>query len=464
MINNTSDTIAAIATSVGESGIGIVRLSGQGALSIADKIFLAKDGKKPSEFKTYTVHYGWIVDEPAHPHTGIIDEVLLTVMRAPRSYTKEDVVEINCHGGIVAMRRVLELALENGCRMAGPGEFTKRAFLNGRIDLAQAEAVLDIIRAKTDYALKIGAGQLSGVLSKQINRAREALLEMLSILEANIDFPEEEISVVDLNNISERIGLLKSSLKDILGFSRLGRIIREGISVVICGRPNVGKSSLFNSLLKEERSIVTHIAGTTRDTIEEIIDIKGIPIRIVDSAGILEPRGLIEKKAVWRSRRYAESADLVLLVFDGSRSLSRQDILLMKKLTAKVALAVINKADLKQKIEKDRIASLFKEVIEISARKGKNIHLLEDAIARLIFKGEAAAPEPFLISNLRHIELIRKAQNSLAQAEKSLDNRFSVEFVAQDLKESLAYLDDILGRSFGEDLLERIFNNFCIGK
>lgn len=456
---NLTDTIAAIATPIGESGIGIVRIGGKDALKIADRIFVSKDDKKSSTFKTYTTHYGWVV-----LGGNIIDEVILTVMRAPKSYTKEDIVEINCHGGIVALRRVLDLVLENGCRLAEPGEFTKRAFLNGRIDLAQAEAVLDIIRAKTDSALKIGVEQLKGVLSGRLNKIRNTLLSLLSLLEANIDFPEEEIGAVNLKQVSERLHKVNEELKGILDASKHARILREGISVVICGKPNAGKSSLLNALLKQERSIVTPVAGTTRDTIEEIIDIKGIPIRIVDTAGIIEPKDLVEKKAVLRSKRYMDLADLVILMFDGSKRLAKEDEILVKKLKRKTALVVINKIDLKQKIEKKRILERFKEAIDISAKKLKNINLLEDAIANLVYAGKITSPESVMVSNLRHIQTIRQAQKLIAQAINSLDNKLSLEFLAQDIKDVLGCLDDILGRRFSEDLLDKIFSEFCIGK
>jgi len=478
---NLTDTIAAIATPVGESGIGIVRVSGKDALKVADKIFVAKDGKKPPVFKTYTTHYGFIVNPlacyPVIPlkekngqratgngQTEIIDEVILTVMRAPKSYTKEDIVEINCHGGIVALRRVLDLVLENGCRLAEPGEFTKRAFLNGRIDLAQAEAVLDIIRAKTDSALKIGVEQLKGTLSERINHLRKALLGILTILEANIDFPEEEIGSVNLRQIGERLHKINNALKNILETAKHGRIFREGIHVVICGKPNVGKSSLLNALLKQERSIVTPVAGTTRDAIEEIIDIKGIPIRIVDTAGIIEPRDLVEKKAVQRSKRCIDLADLVILMFDGSKRLAKEDETLIKKLKKKSALAIINKIDLKQKIEKDKILKRFKDVIDISAKKLKNINLLEDAIANLVYGGKISSSESVMVSNLRHIETIKQAQKLIAQALNSLDNKLPLEFIAQDIKDALGHLDEILGKRFSEDLLDKIFSEFCIGK
>ena len=484
---NIEDTIAAIATPVGESGIGIVRISGKDALPIADKIFVSKDGNKPSSFKTYTTHYGWIVSgrtphatrrtpedvEPAvcsvkpvvcSLHQGVIDEVILTVMRAPKSYTKEDTVEINCHSGIVAMRAVLDLVLENGCRLAEAGEFTKRAFLNGRIDLAQAEAVLDIIRAKTGPALKIGVEQLRGALSDEINNLRKELLEILAILEANIDFPEEEIGLVNLKQIREKLDKINNELKDILDASKHGQIFREGIHVVICGKPNVGKSSLLNALLRQERSIVTPVAGTTRDTIEEIIDIKGIPIRIVDTAGIIEPHDLVEKKAVQRSKRYIDLADLVILIFDGSHRLTKEDELLIKKLKDKTTIAVINKIDIKQNIKRCKILKRFAQVVDISAKRFKNINLLEETIANLVYNGKVSAAEPILASNVRHIEAIRQAQKLIAEAVDSMDNKLTIEFIAQDIKDALSCLDDILGSKFSEDLLDKVFSEFCIGK
>ncbi|MDP1854285.1 MAG: tRNA uridine-5-carboxymethylaminomethyl(34) synthesis GTPase MnmE [Candidatus Omnitrophota bacterium] len=464
-----TDTIAAMGTGLGEAGIGIVRISGKDALKIADRVFVAKGGKKPSGFKAYTVHYGWIVERNQKPvarnqKLKIIDEVLLTVMRKPKSYTKEDVVEINCHGGIMAMRAVSDLVLENGARLAEPGEFTKRAFLNGRIDLAQAEAVLDIIRAKTDSALKIGTEQLRGTLSNQINRLRKGLLDALAILEANIDFPEEEIGVLNLKEAFKKLNAVNGALKGILVSSKHGKVLRDGIQAVICGKPNVGKSSLLNALLKQERSIVSSISGTTRDTIEEIIDIKGIPVRIVDTAGIIEPRDLVEKKAVSRSKRHIGFADLVILLFDGSQKLTKDDEALIKKLRKKQIIAIINKIDLRQKIDKIKIEEIFKHVIGLSAKKLQNIGLLEEAIADLVFGGKVIKSESALVSNLRHIELLKEAENFIDSALKSLDNKVSVEFVAQDIKGALGSFDTVSGKNFSEDLLEKIFSEFCIGK
>ena len=363
------------------------------------------------------------------------------------------------------MRRVLELVLENGARLAEPGEFTKRAFLNGRIDLTQAEAVLDIIRAKTQSSLNIGLEQLKGGLSIKINKIRKVLLDILSVLEANIDFPEEDMASVNLKGIIGQLNNIDKELKSILEKARFGRILREGISAVICGRPNVGKSSLLNTLLKQERSIVTSIPGTTRDTIEEVIDIKGIPIRIVDTAGIIEPKDLVEKKAIQRSKKCIDLADLVILLFDGSQRLTQEDNSLINRLKKKTVLPVINKIDLKQKVQRSKILKKFQGVIEISAKKFKNINLLEDAIAKLIYNGKVTTPaEPILASNLRHIEAIKKAQGFIEQAANSSDKGFSLEFIAQDIKDALLYLDGILGRRFSEDLLNKIFSEFCIGK
>jgi tRNA modification GTPase len=468
--HNFDDTIAAIATAIGRSGIGIVRISGKDALEAADKIFRAKDGKKPSAFGTYTTHYGWIVSGDMGQGTGagaereIIDEVLLTVMRAPKSYTKEDVVEINCHGGVATLRRVLDLVLESGCRLAEPGEFTRRAFLNGRIDLAQAEAVLDVIKAKTDSALKLGVAQLKGELSAQVNTIRGMLLEALTFMEANIDFPDEELEAVDLRKVIIQLNLASRKLAGILKAARQGRILRDGVKVVICGKPNVGKSSLLNAILKQERAIVSHIAGTTRDTIEEPLDIEGIPVSLVDTAGIIEPRGLIEKKAILRSKKSVESADLVILLFDASKRLNKQDYILMKQLEKKRVLAVVNKIDLKLKIDRSVLKSRYGVIVDACAKTSGNIELVCNEIARLIFHGEVCAPESIVVSNARHMHKMRQAQKLIAAGLISLDNKLSLEFVSQEIKDALGYLDDILGKRFSEDLLDRIFGEFCIGK
>jgi tRNA modification GTPase len=459
LIDNLEDTIAAISTAVGEGSVGIVRLSGQNALAIADEVFAGKRNLKPSEFKTYTMHYGRIVCAGE-----VIDEVILTIMRAPHSYTREDVVEINCHGGIVALRKVLDLVLERGCRLALPGEFTRRAFLNGRIDLAQAEAVIDIIRAKTDSALKASLEQLKGGLSKEINKIRQGLLNILVVLEANIDFPEEELKQQDMAAISQNLAGVRARLNGLLESAKAGRILRDGIQVVICGRPNVGKSSLLNALLKKERSIVTPIAGTTRDSIEEMIDVKGIPVRIVDTAGILKPRDLVEKKAVWRSRNHIRLADMVVVLFDASRKLEAGDWKLIKEVRNKNVIAVINKIDLRARIEKEKLSKVFHKLVELSAKKAKNINLLEEALCEFVYQGRLAGSDFMLVNNLRHVSALKEAQKLLSNAASVLSDKLPLEFLTQDLKDAGGYLDKILGKDLSGDVLDRIFADFCIGK
>ena len=353
------DTIAAISTPIGEGGIGIVRLSGRDSLKFADKIFISKDGKKPSGFKTYTVHYGHIVEKSKgkSQKAKVIDEVILTVMRAPRSYTKEDVVEINCHSGIAPLKKILDLCLINGARLAEPGEFTKRAFLNGRIDILQAEAVLDIIKAKTELSLRSALNNLEGLFSKKINEIREKLIDIYARMEASIDFSEEDLRGVRKENIFKKLKMIKNEVEKLVSDSNQGRILRQGIKTVICGSPNVGKSSLMNAILKESRSIVTPIPGTTRDTIEEIVNINGIPVMLVDTAGITDTDHLVEKEGIRRSRIYLENADLVLLVLDWSRRLNKDDLAIIKKIrdNNKEAVVAINKTDLKKKLDIKKI-------------------------------------------------------------------------------------------------------------
>jgi len=457
--SSLNDTIAAISTPIGQGGIGIVRLSGKDAINIAGRIFLSKDKKKPAQFKTYTTHYGRIM-----VGEQVIDEVILTLMRSPKSYTREAVVEINCHGGLVALRKVLDLVVAGGARLAEPGEFTKRAFLNGRIDLAQAEAVIDVICAKTDSALRISQEQLQGRLSEEIRQIRAGLLDILTLLEAQIDFPEEEIGPAEKERLGKKLAAARGKMARLLSGSKTARICKEGIHLVICGKPNVGKSSLLNALLKKERSIVTSVPGTTRDTIEEIIDIRGIPVRIVDTAGIIDAKDLVGRKAVQRSKKQIELADLVVMLFDGSRSLSKEDHRLMDKLKSRKVIPVINKIDLRQRIDKERINKVFPCLVELSAKKSRNIDLLEDAVASHIYKGAVFSPEPAMVSSLRHISALNAAEKLIAEAGNSLDNNLSGEFIAQGVKDALAYLDNILGKDSPADLLDKIFSRFCIGK
>ena len=477
-----SDTIAAISTPIGRGAIGIVRLSGKDALSIADKIFLSKDGRKASTYKTYSVHYGWIVwhhasntensrhKTPACPagrhDTGrkIIDEVLLTVMREPKSYTKEDIVEISCHSGILVLREILDLVLASGARIACPGEFTKRAFLNGRIDLCKAEAVMDIINAKTRLALESGVKQLEGFLADEVRKIRERLLEIIVVLEANIDFPEEEVGPADKKAVNKNITDAAKRINNLLNSAKHGKILREGIAAVIVGRANVGKSSLLNALLKEERAIVTPIAGTTRDAIEEILDLKGIPLKIADTAGIIEPRDLIEKEALKRTRSYFEKAELVLLVFDSSARLTREDRQLIKKAKSKTTIAVLNKSDLKAKIEEAQIKKNFSNMVRISCLQQEGLKELEEKIIQSVWRGEIGAAQEIVVTNSRQIQAFKNARDVLGRAGDSLKGNLSIEFIAEDLKLCREHLGYILGEAVEEDILDKIFSEFCIGK
>lgn len=468
---NFDDTIAAISTPIGQGGIGIVRLSGSSALKIADKVFLSKDKERPSAFESYTVHYGWVADSGLKIENGkskpvVIDEAILTVMRAPRSYTREDVVEINCHSGIVPLRKTLELVLRRGARLAEPGEFTRRAFINGRIDLIQAEAVRDIIQARSEAALKLGLNQLQGRLSEKVLRSRDCLFAAYAHLEASIDFPDEDIEISGRNKLKKDIEKAIGEIAELLTASSQGKILREGIQVAICGRPNAGKSSLLNCLLKEERAIVTHIPGTTKDTIEEIINIEGIPVKLVDTAGITRPKDLIEEEAVKRSRQAIEKADLVLYVIDGTRGISAQDRQIIQGLDGKKVIAVVNKIDLKAGMNSATLKMLFKHRprARVSALKTIGIRRLEDALAKEIWGGKLKAREDLLISNVRHIELLKSAREFAERALSGIKDGLSAEFIGCDLKAALTALDRITGKAAAEELLDKIFGDFCIGK
>ena len=367
--NSVDDTIVAISTPLGEGGIGIVRLSGKNALSITDKIFVSKDKSKPTAFKTYTVHYGHIIRHSSRVRgREIIDEVILTVMRAPRSYTKEDVVEINCHGGVVPLRKVLDLVLTLGARLAQPGEFTKRAFINGRIDLLQAEAVLDIIRSKTESFMKVALGQLEGGFSVTINRLKEDLLDVLGEVEARIDFSEEEVELTSKEDISIKLGNLSGEIKKLIDEAWKGMILKEGIMCVICGKPNVGKSSLMNVLLRRNRVIVTPIPGTTRDAIEEEINLRGIPVRVVDTAGISVAKNIVEEHGIRKSKSYIKLADLILFMLDGSKRWSEQDTEILRSIKGRNFMIISNKNDLPGKLDIDKVKKITEknEIIEIS--------------------------------------------------------------------------------------------------
>lgn len=455
---DTGDTIAAISTPSGEGAIGIVRLSGSGSLGIADKVFRPNAAGSPSGFRSFTVHYGHIVDGTAR----VVDEALLTVMRAPKSYTKEDMAEINCHGGIVPLRKTLELVLAGGARLAEPGEFTKRAFLNGRIDLTQAEAVLDVIRSKTDESLAIALGQLDGRLSSILKGIREELASVSAGVEASIDFPEEDTEIISEADTKGRLEAVKAQLEGLLETADKGIIMREGISCVICGKPNVGKSSLLNALLRKERAIVTHVPGTTRDTIEEYANIGGIPFRLVDTAGITATEDIVEREGVLRSREHIERSGLILLMFDGNLPLSDEDMVLLEDTKARARIIVINKTDLPRKMDTSGFPG--RGVIEISAKAGNGLDRLREAMAGAVFSGKAKAGEPVAVTNLRQKEAARSALSSVEAAISAVDGKLPPELIAVEVNESLGHIADIVGETVNEEILDRIFSQFCIGK
>lgn len=464
-LNLLDDTIVAVSTPLGEAGIGIVRLSGKESLSIADRIFVSKDKSTPSKYKTYTVHYGHIVDRSKITDHEIIDEVILTVMRKPRTYTKEDIVEINCHSGIIPLRKILELCLKCGARLAEPGEFTKRAFLNGRIDLVQAEAVLDIIKSRTDQSLKAAASQLEGHLSAEIGRIKDSMIDALVDVEASIDFPEEDINTRSKDELLQKINQISSSLRMLIESAQEGSILREGISCVICGKPNVGKSSLLNSLAKKDRAIVTAIPGTTRDFIEEPMNIKGIPLRLFDTAGITESQNIIEKEGIRRTRKLIQEADLIILVLDGSAALSSQDSELIEQVKAFKSICAVNKIDLPQRIEQDKIREAFPDrTVSISATERIGLDNLSEVMAKMVYNGRLSSAGDILVTNLRHKDALERAYNSVAEAKKSLENLSAEELLALDLKDALDALGDITGETAAEDILNKIFDTFCIGK
>ncbi len=455
------DTIVAISTPVGEGGIGIVRLSGRDSLSVADKIFRSKNDLHPSGFESYTTHYGHIVQE-----NEIIDEVLLTVMKAPKSYTKEDIVEISCHGGIVPLKKILGLVLSMGPRTAEPGEFTKRAFLNGRIDLAQAESVLDIIRSKTDKGLRAAMSQLDGDFSRNVRAIREELIGILSNVEASIDFPDEDTEILTEFNIKEKLTDTAGEIRALHDSSDKGRILTEGIRTVICGRANVGKSSLMNALLREKRVIVSHIPGTTRDAIEEILNIDGIPLRVADTAGIIDSDDSLTREGVEKSRSHISAADLVLFLLDGNAPLTADDTAIMDEIKDKKAIVVVNKGDLPQRLDTDEVKSLMpqKRIVGISATEKKNLGKLEGAIKDMIWGGDVTADHSVLVINQRHKALLGLAWDSLQKALKSVSEKTPPEFIALDMREAVESLGEITGETIDEKILERIFSNFCIGK
>lgn len=457
----TSDTIAAIATALTNSGIGIIRVSGSDAFEITDKIFRPKNKKKKlKDEKTYTVHYGHIYDGDEK-----IDEVLVIVMRGPHSYTAEDTVEIDCHGGVLVMKKILEAVIKNGARMAEPGEFTKRAFLNGRIDLSQAEAVIDVINSKNNYALKSSMSQLSGSMSRKVRELREKLLYEIAYIESALDDPEH----ISLEGYSDRlrktVGRLKNEINKSLTSFESGRVLKEGIRTVILGKPNAGKSSLMNVLVGEERAIVTDVAGTTRDTLEENIRLNGISLNIVDTAGIRDTEDIVEKIGVDKARANADNADLIIYVVDSSRPLDENDYQIMKLIEGRKSIILLNKTDLDMVVTADEIENRTgKEVIAVSAKEQKGIELLENKIKELFFTGEIDFNDEDMITNVRHMSAMREAFNSLELVEQSIEEHMPEDFYSIDLMNAYEQLGTIIGEALEDDLVNEIFSRFCMGK
>jgi len=455
------DTIAAVATPLGEGSIAVIRISGPDSIAIADKVYQGK--RSLSEAPSHTVHYGYIVQ----PENGErIDEVLVTVMRAPRTFTREDVVEVSCHGGMISVQRTLEAILAAGARLAEPGEFTKRAFLNGRIDLSQAEAVIDIIRAKTDRAAKIALGQHEGRLSRLIRGLRQDIVETLAHLAVNVDYPEYDAEEVTAQFLRERAEKIKSEIDRLLQTARQGKIVREGIETAIIGRPNVGKSSLMNALAQENKAIVTDIPGTTRDVIEETVNVRGIPLRLLDTAGIRETEDIVEKIGVERSRKALEQADLVLLVLNYAEPLQEEDRRLLQWVRNLTTVVIVNKTDLPQQIDLDEVRSLVGDVplITTSLKEERGIDALEEAIEKLFHLGKVEAVDATYVSNARHIHLLEKARASVEEVIGGIDSGLPLDMVEIDLKNAWQYLGEVIGEAVAEDLIDQIFSQFCLGK
>ena len=442
------DTIAAISTPLGEGGIGIVRLSGAEALSIAKAVF-------PGKLSDRRLSYGHIID----PRTGErVDEVLVSCMAAPHTYTREDVVEINCHGGPLPLQRILQLALRHGARLAQPGEFTLRAFLNGRIDLAQAESVLDVVRARTEASLRLALQGLDGRLSSAIRNLRQQLLSMLAYLTARIDFPEDEIPSQDM---AQPLNKALQTLRELIATADAGMVYRFGVKTAIVGRPNVGKSSLLNRLLREDRSIVTPVPGTTRDTVEEVANLGGVPFVLVDTAGIIRSKDLVESLGVERSRRAVEQADLVLVMIDVSQPITDDDRDIVALTANKATLVVANKCDLPQRANPDELGP---EAVYTSALSGDGLRHLEEQMVELALGGKTVVSDAPMVNNPRHKDALARAAESLDQAARDLDAGVPDDFVTIHLNASLNALGEITGETVQEDLLETIFANFCIGK
>ena len=457
----TGDTIAAIATGMTNSGIGIVRISGNEAFHIIDKIYQSKNGKKKiSEMESHTVHYGYIVDG-----NQIIDEVMVLILKAPNTYTREDTIEIDCHGGVLVVQKILETVIKYGARPAEPGEFTKRAFLNGRIDLSQAESVMDVIQAKNDFALKTSMEQLKGSVLKVVKELRENIIYEIAYIESALDDPEH----YDLTSYGEKldtiINPIMNEIQKLLVTADNGKILKEGINTAIVGKPNAGKSSLLNSLVGKERAIVTDIAGTTRDILEEQINLNGISLNVIDTAGIRKTDDIVEKIGVDRAKESIKDADLVIYVVDSSRELSNEDYDIIELIKEKNTIILLNKMDLAPVVTKDEMLKLSdKKVISISAKENKGIDELEETIKDMFFHGKIEMNDEVYITNVRHKTALKNAYNSLELVKKSIENQMPEDFYSIDLMNAYEELGTIIGESVEDDLVNEIFSKFCMGK
>ena len=463
-----ADTIAAIATAPGEAGVGMLRISGARALAVADRVFRAVSGKRLADAGTQRVLYGHVVAADGTP----VDEVLALVMRAPHSYTREDVVELSCHGGSVVMRRVLALVLAAGARLAERGEFTKRAFLSGRLDLSQAQAVMEIVGARTDRALRVAEGHLAGHFSGKIHAMRERCLGLIAHLEAAIDFPEDEIDDVVIDEVERAVTELRQEIRALLATAHTGRILRDGLPTAIVGKPNVGKSSLMNALLREERAIVTDIPGTTRDSIEEYVDLGGVPLRIIDTAGIRETEDAVERIGVEKARASIERAALVLALFDGTRPLDAEDAEVLSLLKDRPTLLLLTKADLPPALTPAQLVAAYgketasaapPQVLTVSAKEERGVDALTEAIGQFAGMGSGCEEGSF-VSDERSAALLRAADDQLGAALRTIGAGLSVDFISIDLRAAWEKLGEITGETVGEDIIDEIFSKFCIGK
>jgi tRNA modification GTPase len=452
------DTIAAIATPLGEGGLAVIRISGAKALAVADHAFrpAGRHNSRPSGAASHTIHYGHIVRGE-----GVVDEALVAVMRAPRTFTREDTVEITCHGGLLAARQVLETVLEGGARLALPGEFTKRAFVNGRIDLAQAEAVADLIHARTELALAAANEQLAGKLSRRIERLRDDLLRTLAHLEAHIDFPDEDIAPDTRNQLEQRLAGGIGFMDELLRTAREGRVLRRGVRAAIIGRPNAGKSSLLNQLLGHDRAIVSPVPGTTRDTIEETANIRGIPVVFVDTAGLREAGDQIEQEGIRRSHEALAAAELILHVLDTSGPLTSEDAAHLERFAGKRRILVANKCDLPPRLE---LPADGGRVVHVCCLDGAGVEALKDALKDLVWSGEIKAEMLEVMINARHQDALRRGREATARALAALQADASLELVALDLRIAVHAVGEIVGKTTTEDLLDSIFSQFCLGK